>query len=195
MSFIFNWIDVLLAIIIWRVLWAGLKSTIVDEIFRLFGILSAIFISLHYYVQFGVYMHELLFVPKGFQEFLGFALLWATVVVIFKIVGIGWKLILRIEAKPGVDKWGGFLLAAIRSVLICSLTITFLFTSNINLVGSSIHQSFSSIYFMDIAPSIYQKVFDLFIGRNFKEERLNVKVSGLRDLGKKSKQQDNNKSQ
>ncbi len=48
-----NWIDVALAFLFLRVIFIGVKNGFITEFFKSLGVLTAVFVSLHYYSYLG----------------------------------------------------------------------------------------------------------------------------------------------
>ncbi|OGX06056.1 MAG: hypothetical protein A2Z88_02980 [Omnitrophica WOR_2 bacterium GWA2_47_8] len=188
-SFNFNWIDILIACIFARVVLVGLRSNLVTEVFRVIGTFTAIFVILHYYVSFGETLNEYVFIPEMIQEPLAFVILWLTVALIFKLVGDGWTLMLRVQAHPVIDRWFGVFTGILRGFLVCSLTLVFFMVVDNEYLAKSTRRSFSGVYFIDVAPRIYHFVYDQVVSKYFPSEKLNLKVFDLRNVGEKKKDQ------
>ena len=74
MGFI-TWVDILvIVLIVWGFI-SGKKKEFLPELLVLFGYFLTIFIVLHYFVDFGKYIHKYLLIPSAVQDFIGFCLL------------------------------------------------------------------------------------------------------------------------
>ena len=51
-----NWVDVILAILFVRIIFISVKNGVIAEIFKFLAVLSALFISLHYYAYLAEFM-------------------------------------------------------------------------------------------------------------------------------------------
>jgi len=180
----FNWIDIIMACIVVRSVLIGLKSSITIEVFRFIGIICAIFITLHYYVNLGNFFHKNAFIPTTIDEIAAFVVLWLTVFFVFKLIGEGWALILKIEVHPLINRWGVLVLSLFRSVLVCALTFMLLFVSNNVYLGKMSNRAFTGQFLIDISPRIYDFIYKGIVRKYFPDENLNVKVFVLRSLGR-----------
>src|SRR3990167_1771635 len=82
----FNFVDVILGLIIIRCVYSGATAGLVIEFFKLLGMLFATFIALHYFTAFAEFLNRLVSIPLNFSEMIAFLGLWFLVVLIFKII-------------------------------------------------------------------------------------------------------------
>jgi len=163
-------------IIIVRMVYVGMNSSLLVEFFALIGSLCAVFITLHYFIRFAKFLHETIFIPELINEIFAALLLWLSVHIIFKLIIAGWSLILKVEAHPIFDKWGGGILALGRSAFVCSLLFFFLIISGNEYVHKMVKRSFTGFYLVDIAPYTYRGIYDGLVVKYFPTEPLNGQV-------------------
>lgn len=171
----FNWLDVVLIIVIIRIVFIGVVQGLVVEFFKILGIFFATFLGLHYFIRGGKFLHQALAMPSGVAEMISFLIVVSLVVLTFKFIREGWLLILKMEAKPGFSQWGGGALGAVRGLLICSLVLFFIYlTGNQVLVKYADHSMVGS-YLRDLSPKVYKATFDGFLVKFFPDEENNKK--------------------
>ena len=182
-----NWVDILMVCLMGRVIFIGVKNGFVTELFKLAGGLFATFVAFHFYGRLGELLHKYFWVPAGGQNVTAYVLLWSVVVLAFKFLRDGWMLIIKMEAQPAIDKWGAVIVATFRGLLICSLVfVLFLLTGN-KYMSKKARHSFTGFYLIDLAPSIYNAVYDGFVGKLFPHEEKNKEALSLKDVDVKEK--------
>jgi len=180
----FNWIDVLIISIVIRVVYVGMHSKLVLEIFRLFGSIAAIFVTLHYYIRAGDLLREYTFIPDDISNLFAFILLWITITIMFIFIGNSWGLLLKAKEYPFIDKWGGCFFSLLRSILVSSLVFMLIFCSGNFYAGRMANRSFTGRYLIDIPPMIYMFFYGSVVEEYFPRERLNAGAFDLRSLGR-----------
>ena len=119
-----NWIDVALAFLFLRVIFIGVKNGFITEFFKALGVLTAVFVSLHYYSILAAWLAKTTTLSDGCWAIVMFAGLWMAVCVAFKFIREGILILFKIETNhQGFDKYAAGILASGRGILVCSLTI------------------------------------------------------------------------
>lgn len=186
----FNWIDILIAIIIVKIIYSGIKSNILVEFLALLGIVIANFVTVHYYIRFSNFLHEKLFVPETVQDFFAFLLIWVTIYVVFKLIINGWTLIIKAQAYPTVDQWGGAIFSFVRSLFVTGLMLMLFVVSGNEYFKKISRQSFSGFYLLDFSPKMYRYCYENLVVKFFPDEQLNEDAFHVLTAdGKKKSQQ------
>jgi uncharacterized membrane protein required for colicin V production len=170
-----------------RIVFMGMKSNIGLEFLGLLGAIVSTFVTLHYYVRLSKFLHESVFVPKDVSEVLAFIILWLTIYVVFKLIISGWSLILKGEAHPIIDKWGGLIISFLSSVLVCGLFFMLFLLAGNDYMRKISKQSFTGYYLVDISPTVYGWMYDQGVSKYFPDEPLNADVFHLKDKEDKKK--------
>lgn len=178
----FNWIDIFILVVLGRVVFLGMKSNLLTEIFSLFGTCAAVFITLHYYVRFAHFLHQMVFVPEMLADIFGFIILWLTVHVIFKIIISGWGLIVKTEAHPAVNQWGGLILGLARGALVGSLLLAMFIITGSHYIRQMVNRTLTGKVLIDLAPNAYSTIFDGVIAKYFPNEEINEQAISFRDI-------------
>ncbi|MDP2939899.1 MAG: CvpA family protein [Candidatus Omnitrophota bacterium] len=182
-----NWVDICVFLFIVRTLYIGLKRGLVVEFFKLLGVYLAIVISFHYYARIANFLNSKSPLPLDFADFLSLLVLAGFIILVFKFIREGFTALIKAEAKPVFDKWAGFIFSLLRAFLLSSLVIVILFISNITYVTSSITNSFSQNYFLNLAPRIYSGCFENLIVKLFPSEQLNQSLFDSLESAKENK--------
>lgn len=182
-----NWVDILAAGIFVRCIYVGAKKGLVVEIFKFFGMIFAIFVTLHYYLRFSLFLKKHIISTQTINEFLAFVLLWGVSIVIFKIVREGYMLVTRAGQATAVTKFGGILLGVVRGALICGLLFLLLCVPGNPYLIKKIKTSWTGTGFVQLSPRIYRVSYNGFVSKFFPGEVENVKVYTLFPRDKKGK--------
>ena len=184
-----NWVDVLIFVISIRIIYIGIKNGFVIEFFKWVGVLFSIFITFHYYSELARLLKSRLPISEAIAQSLCFGLLWLLVFLIFKLIREGMMLMLKMEAHPLLDKWGGLLVSFLRSILIGSLALVFLQVLGVEYITKNVKKSFVNSYLFDISPKVYEAWYDGFVDKFFPSEKLNLSVFKLKNVDLKDSPQ------
>lgn len=153
-----NWVDIIVLILIFRILYVSAKNGFVVEFFKLAGIIFTIYISLHYYSFLSNSISSSAFgkkVPLDFLDMLVFCLLAAFSYSLFVLLRKCICHFIKMEAVPVLSKWGGFILGFGRGVLTASFLIVALFISTNVYFESSVKRSYSGKSLFEAAVNTY----------------------------------------
>ncbi|MCR4336745.1 MAG: CvpA family protein [Candidatus Omnitrophica bacterium] len=177
-----NLIDVMVVGILLRSIYIGFRQGAVVELFKLLGMIFAIFLCLHYYLQASALITEHLDIGAPTNEFFAFAFLWLMIFVVFKIVYEGIAILIRNKIPDGINKIAGITLGLTRGILVGSLAIALVYVSKNNFLTSQAQQSFGGFYVAHISIDIYEGIYYRLIKPAFPSEEKN---EALKDFGKK----------
>jgi uncharacterized membrane protein required for colicin V production len=178
MNFInsFNWVDLLIAVILLRVVFIGIQTGIVVELFKLLGVLLTAFVCLHYYSYVGIFLQRITKAPAGLMTPIAFVLLWAVMFLVCWLIREGLLIVFTIEAQSLVDKWGGAFLGLGRFFVVASMVIFLFLSTGDKYFEKMVVRSFSQKYVLPVAPGFYSGVCDGFLIKVFPGEKMNVAV-------------------
>jgi uncharacterized membrane protein required for colicin V production len=175
----FNWIDILVVIILFRIGYVALRSGFSAEIFKLLGIIAAIYLSLHYYTVWADSFQRvavLKFIPVEILIPISFLLLVIVGYMFFVFLrGIFYRF-LKLEASPNLNKWGGFLLGVARGILTVSLIICFFTISGIGYLNKSVNSAYSGKPLFEIAPTVYTQLWENITSKFIPQEKFNNSI-------------------
>jgi uncharacterized membrane protein required for colicin V production len=119
-----NWFDVALLCLFLRIIFVGVKNGFISEFFKTLGIVATVFISLHFYSFLAAWAAHKSDTAWEYWDLAVFAGLWLIVTFFFKIVRDGVLYLFRAETThEGFDKYAAGVVAVVRGILVCSLTI------------------------------------------------------------------------
>lgn len=176
-----NAVDLLMAVVISAVVFLGKKDGVVTEFFKLFGVLCAVFISLHYYGRLADLLRKQFFREEASTECLSFVLLVVPVIVAFVFISKGWTLILKIQTIKSVDRWGSLILSLVSGYFLCGLLLVGLLLSQNELAVSLSRTGMSRNLFRNSAVGFYRSFSSGVIEKYFPGEKINTHVFKLMD--------------
>lgn len=183
----FNWVDIIVIAILTRSFFVGMQKGVVVETFKLLGVFFALLITFHYYSILARVLHF----PEGFGHILTYVLLWAIIVLDFKLLRDGLLLLVKVEAQSLFDKWGGLVLGLVRGLLICGLTVLLLRVGNNTYFMERTQESITGPYFARFSAGVYENCFNGFVSKFFPKAEINKQILILAhsELEKKSSSQ------
>jgi len=171
-----NWLDLLMIIVIIAMVYRGAINGFVVEIFKVFGAGFATVISLHFYVRAAEFLQHFIALPLALGEIASFIIITIFIILLFRLVGQGWLLILKVEAKAGFSQWGGGLVAFFTSLLICSLLFFGMLQFGNSTLNKFVKHSISGHYLYDLSPNVYKATYEKLIVPFFPDEPFNQKA-------------------
>lgn len=179
-----NWIDLLLVFIAVRILYIGAKKGLLVELFKVLGILAAIYLSMHYYTFVSDFFNQRLnlkVIPLDFLDFLVFMFLAGVGYLLFLVLREVCTHLVKMEAIPTLNKWGGLIVSTARVVLFTGLIIFGLTISCVNYLKESVEKSFSGAYLYEVAPSVYSWVWNNISSKIMSQEEFNKTIQKMID--------------
>lgn len=171
-----NWLDLVMIIVVASAIFRGAVQGFVVELFKILGVFVSTVFSLHFYVRAADYLKNSLAVPSKLGEIFSFVIISIFIILLFRLVGQGWLLILKVDAKAGFSPWGGGLLALISSLMICGLLFFGMLLIGNQTIAKFAKNSFSGHYLLDLSPKVYTATYDGLIVPFFPDEVFNQKV-------------------
>jgi len=170
----FNWVDIFVVIIFIRIFYVSLKSGFSVELFKFFGAVLAIYLSLHYYTTLADFIGaRIKKVPVEFFYLFAFAALAILGNLIFVLLRSIFYRFIHMEAVPQLNKWGGFVLGIARCILVVGLLTFILVISDIGYFKKSVANSYSGKYFLRVAPNVYSGLWNNLISKFMPKEKFN----------------------
>jgi len=169
-----NWVDVFVFIAFLRIILISYRHGFVIEVFQLLGTIASIFIAFHSYDKLASSISSHSPIPIDFSSFICFVFLIVLILVLFKFCRDGFLFVIKIQPLAVLDKWGSVALGVIRAALVSSLIIVTLLLSTIGYFQQSAERSFSSRYFLELAPRTYAFIFDNIYSKFSLQEEANT---------------------
>jgi uncharacterized membrane protein required for colicin V production len=168
-----NWIDILLAVVCVRAVFIGVKTGFIVEFFKSIGLVFSVFIALHYYSTLTVLAaSQITIFELPTIAILIFLLLWLFTTTAFKLIREGILMVFSVQAHPGVDKWGGAFLSALRGVVVCAMVFYVLLLSYNPGVIRMAKNSLSRYAVSYLSTGIYAGIYKGFVIKFFPAEKI-----------------------
>jgi len=172
----FNWVDVFFVILLIRICYVAIKNGFPIELFKLLGTLSAIYLSLHYYIIFPDYIVGRIGaknIPLEYLTFFSFVALAILGYFIFMLLRKVFSRFIQLEAVPNLNKWGSLILSVIRGFLLISLLIFIFVIAPWGYFGNSVNNSYSGKRLFKIAPATYTWMWNSIMSKFRTQEKFN----------------------
>lgn len=151
-----NWVDILVIILLFRSSYIGLKKGLWIEVFKIFGILTALFFALNFYERLGILISSKAALPENFSKFLIFLAILFSIIFIFKILRNLLQLVVNVEVKENIDSVGGAFLGLFRGAIVCSLVLLALVLLPSRYIKEGVEKkSLIASHLIDKAPKIH----------------------------------------
>jgi uncharacterized membrane protein required for colicin V production len=176
-----NWLDIFVLILMIRVIYIATAKGFIAELFKLIGVLAAIYLSFHYYTFFADFIRSKLPVeermPLQFLDFLCFFILAGIGYVSFMILRIMLFNLIKLDAVPRLQKWGGFFLGIFRAWLLSGLIVYMLAISSIGYLHKSAVSSYMGKSLFYAPVNTYSFIWENIMSKFFINEKFNKTVS------------------
>lgn len=176
----FNFLDVIILIILFRICYIAAKMGLSVEIFKLFGVIFSTYIALHYYTTLSDLIQRRFFpeaMPLEFMDFIIFLLLIITGYLCF----VGLRSILfrfiQLNAIPKINHFAGLILGIGRGFLTIGLLTFTLAISSVNYLNSSVKHSYLGSQAFAISPQTYHWLWNNIFSKFSAHEKFNVTVT------------------
>ncbi|MBU0504310.1 MAG: CvpA family protein [Candidatus Omnitrophota bacterium] len=173
----FNWLDIVIVILIFRIIYVSIRTGIPVELFKLLGTLSAVYLSLHYYTTLSDFLKNLVpaikIIPLDFLDFISFVALVLLGYIIFVFLREGFSRFIKMEAAQKLNKFGGFVLGIIRSCLVIGLLVFIIAISTISYLKDSVKSSYLGNRFLKVAPAVYTALWNGIMSKFVPGEKFN----------------------
>ncbi len=172
-----NWVDVAMLVLFIRIVFIGVKTGFVTELFKLLGVFCAVFVGLHYYASLAIFVTKKTNWSIDFLEFLFFVLLVCLMVLVIKFLRDGFFVLFKFESThAGLNQWGAGLFAVIRALFLASLIMYTILLTHVEWLQRQALTSVSQKVALKAAPDTYSFVYHHFIGKIFTKEKFNEDV-------------------
>lgn len=175
----FNWLDILVIIILIRILYVAIKNGFSVELFKLFGTIFSVYLSMHYYIIISNYIGSRIGAKKVLLELLAtlcFIVLAILAYLIFMLLRTVFSRFIKLEAAPKLNKWGGFIFGMVRGVLLISLIIFIFVISPFGYLKNSVNNAYSAKPLFKVASNTYSWLWNSITSKFMTQEKFNKTV-------------------
>ena len=176
----FNFLDFIILIVLFRICYIAAKTGLSIEIFKFLGVLSSIYIALHYYTILSDLIQKK-FLPKDmpieFMDFLTFFLIVIVVYLCFVVLRGLLSRFIQLNAIPKINQIAGLILGFGRGFLIIGLICFALAISSITYLSSSVKSSYLGSKAIVILPQTYGWFWGNIFSKFSAQEKFNSTVT------------------
>jgi uncharacterized membrane protein required for colicin V production len=176
-----NWVDIFVLILGVRICYIAVKSGFPVELFKLIGTITAIYLSLHYYILLSGYIKGWLSMgdrlPQEFLQFIVFLVLACVGYYAFMVLRSIFYRFLKMEAVSTLNKWGSLILGVARTALLASLIMFMFVISSVSYFNSSVKTSYMGKHLFMVAPDTYSWLWNNFVSKFAAGEKYNDTVT------------------
>ena len=176
----FNFIDIIIIILSIRICYISFQMGLPVELFKLFGIIFATYISLHYYTSLSDIIGHW-FVPKDmpleFLDFLIFIILASAAYLGFVVLRSMLYRFIKLEASPRISQVGGLILGFARIFFTIGLLVYILSISSVKYLNDSVKYSYLGSRSYSIAPQTYGWIWNSIVSKFATQEKFNPTVT------------------
>lgn len=153
-----NWVDIIVVIFLIRGGYIGLGQGFSVELFKTLGAITATVASLLYYERVGEWLSSHSFLSLQIAEIISFLALFFSLLIVFKLVRTFLFKVLHFQLiGSNLERWGGFSLGLLRSVVFASLFCVMLTLIPVEYFKKSVEQrSFSGPYLKQVVPKVLE---------------------------------------
>jgi len=179
-----NWADILAIVLMLRICYKAVDKGLPTEAFKLLGTISAIYLSLHYYIRFGAYLggkSASTDIVPDFFDLAAFCMLFAAGYFTFVILR---KTFVR-EPKEGAStlmhRLGAIAMGVVRGLLLVSIIFYIFCISGVSYFKKSVADSYSGAQAVKAAPAMYDFLWNNLTSRFSAGEEHNGVVGSIKD--------------
>lgn len=171
-----NGVDLIIAIILAKVCYIAVKSGMVTEAFKLLGVITATYLSLHYFTSLADIMRgrsATSAMNLEFIDFVSFLLLALLGYGFFVVARMAFAHFIKAEAVPRVNKIGGLVLGLVRGFLAAGLIVFMLIISSVSITRDMAANSYFGSRIYKISYSLYGGMWNGFFSKILPHESYN----------------------
>jgi uncharacterized membrane protein required for colicin V production len=176
----FNWVDIFVIILLFRICYIAFKTGFVPEFFKLLGTLLAIYVAMHYYTGLSDFLGGRFGLDKKMPlDFLDF-ICFISLAIISYLVGILFRQafcrLIKLETVPRLNMWGGFVIGIARAVLLAGLFTFIISISTVKYLHDKVADSYFGVSLIKVAPQTYSSVWYGFMSKFTPAEKFNKTI-------------------
>ncbi len=179
-----NFLDLIVLVIFLRVCYIGSRMGFSVEIFKLSGVLTATYVSMHYYTRLSDLVQKRFMsgsMPVEFIDFLFFLLLIVAVYFFFVFLRSLLFRFIQLNTIPKINQLAGFILAIARSFLITGLLAYSLAICSVSYVTGWTRHSYIVRQATGISPSTYAWIWNNIVSKFSAHGKYNSTVDEATD--------------
>ena len=179
-----NWVDIFIAILIFRIIYCAIKKGLSIEVFKLMGTFLALYLAMHYYARLGNYFQRLMpgppTIPLEFWDLLSLILLSLLGYAVFLVLREVISRMVKTQVISTLNKWGAAALGICRGVLLTGLIMYIFCNPTLQYTRISVNDSYLGQWFLTVAPGVYRFTWDNITSKFASGEEFNKSVLEVR---------------
>ena len=179
----FNWVDVLVLIIVFRIGYIAMVTGIMTEVFKFGGVISSIYISSHYFTVLSDYIKQRMpgeFLSLEFLDFLSFIILLTLGYLIFVLLRSVCRNFIKLDSPSIIDRWIGLALGILRGYLISGIIIFAMAISSVTYFRNISAHSYFGKQLFNVQPGVYTWFWDNIGSKLMRSEKFNPTVGEIK---------------
>ena len=180
-----NFLDIVILILLFRICYVAVKTGLAIELFKLLGVLFAIYIASHYYTSLSDIVQSRYIPPKTvpleFVDFITFVILALVCYLGFVLLRSTFYRFMKMEAAPKLNKYGGLILGLARGYFTIGLLVYVLMISSVSYFSSSVKHSYLGSRASSISAETYNWIWESIFSKFSPQEKPNSIVNEVRD--------------
>ncbi|MDD5423913.1 MAG: CvpA family protein, partial [Candidatus Omnitrophica bacterium] len=101
-----NWVDVLTVILLLRTCYIGARTGLSEEVFKMVGVLLALYISMSFYSPLGSKINGGFSLPQNLVDGVSFLILILLCMLSLKLVALGVTKVVKLAFADKINQWG-----------------------------------------------------------------------------------------
>ncbi|MDD5617485.1 MAG: CvpA family protein [Candidatus Omnitrophica bacterium] len=176
----FNWVDILIIILVIRMCYIGLRKGLGIEAFKLLNLLICAFVAFHFYSALGEFINSKIpALPLEATFIFTYIILIFVITIIFRIIRDGFFMMLRAEDDSAAGRYLGLIVGFARGALISGFVIFALLISTVRYLDLSARTSFLGLKAAKVATKTYEFTFFGVVSKIFPDQGFNQEVTRL----------------
>ena len=159
----FNWIDVLVIILLIRACYIGTRTGLTIELQKSVGLVTGFLLSYNYYKELGQYISEHSFFGITWAQLFSLVVVMMILQLAIKFLTMLLSKIVKLQFAPRVEKVGGGILGCLRGIFLASVALVLLGMLPSSYLQDSITgRSLSGIYINKVSIGLYNLLVKFF---------------------------------
>ena len=176
----FNWLDIFVVILFFRIGYVAVKTGIFIEFFKLLGILFSCYLSLQNYTKLADFARSRIpassVLSLELWDFLALLVLAALGYLVFVLLREAFFRFVKTETVSVLNKWGALLLGIARGFILCSLIIFLMSVPVLDYLENSVKKSFSGKRLIKVSTGVYTYLWNNLATKFIPQQKFNKVV-------------------
>jgi uncharacterized membrane protein required for colicin V production len=176
----FNFLDIVVLIILFRICYIAIKTGLAIELFKLLGVIFAVYIASHYYTALSDIIRRRYIpsnIPLEFLDFVIFIILGIVSYLGFVLLRSTFYRFMKMEAAPKLNRYGGLILGVARAYFTIGLLVYILLISSVSYLSTAVKYSYLGSRFSSVSAQTYNWIWENIFSKFSPQEKPNSIVN------------------